>query len=510
MVVDVSSEKIYWIPITNDESLRVEAKKSVNNESIQVHLPIENSLVRKDDNSAKKMLDSVIECWDYLSLKGLKDSIDRYPAISPLSLNKRIEDIGDALFKAYHQQLNNLLFDKDFNEVFRKSAEICRSPIVPAKDRFVALLYYFHAFQISPFTNIKREIFEENFKVCHWLINLAREQKSRIHRLIAIGSSRRIKFKMQLDQLDAAHSSTNHLDKESLEHYIFNNQTQFFYRECCLSLQKIIELFNRLIRDGQYDVLSDIFIDSYASILVFRTINKSMGTNESITFLDNWNENIISLVMTYCVIASDIFKIKRLYYLALTLLKEQNTTKVLRKMILSRLPELEGMLNEFENRVIESSNHQDFYSSSIEDQKSYFVYMAKNLGMDPDDPESEFGHIVRMGLKNYDPSSIMRNCESLFVHYRPGGIIAQSLRMHSAGGMHLLVCLKHGHAKGTGNLLTLLYDDSDGPNLGYSFKQMICDKCPDCQPRSKDWSWNLKWYEAAVKENWDILNKYKF
>ena len=153
------------------------------------------------------MLSSAIDCWDYLNIKGLKKSIDRYPTVNPSSLNKKIEDIGDALFKAYHQQLNNLLFDRNFNLLFKQASEICLSPIVPAKDRFVALLYYWQAFQIEPFTNVKKEIFDENFKVCHLLINLAREQKSRIHRLISIGKSRRFKFKLQLDKLYATHHS---------------------------------------------------------------------------------------------------------------------------------------------------------------------------------------------------------------------------------------------------------------------------------------------------------------
>ncbi len=278
VVVEIESEKVYWLPITNNENLRAKAKESEQNDSIQVHLPIENSLVRKKDSLAKKMLDSVVDCWDYLNIKGLKESIDRYPSVSPSSLNKKIEDIGDALFKAYHQQLNNLLFVKNFNGVFEKASEICRSPIVPAKDQFVALLYYFQAFQISPFTNIKREILEEKFNVCHWLINLARKQKSRVHRLIAIGKSRMVKFNLQLDQLHATHHSINHFDKESLEHFIFNNQTQQIYRNCCLSLQKIIELCNRLTRDGQYHVLSDLFIDFYASILIFRSIHNARPT----------------------------------------------------------------------------------------------------------------------------------------------------------------------------------------------------------------------------------------
>ena len=53
VVVEVSSERVYWLPITNDENLRVKAKKSEQNESVQVHLPIDNILVRKKDNLAE-------------------------------------------------------------------------------------------------------------------------------------------------------------------------------------------------------------------------------------------------------------------------------------------------------------------------------------------------------------------------------------------------------------------------------------------------------------------------
>lgn len=511
VVVEVSSEKVYWLPITNDENLRIKAGESESNDSIQVHLPIENTLIRKNDDLANSLLSSVVNSWDYINIKGLKESIKRYPTINPSSLNKKIEDIGDALFRAYHQQLNNLLWDNNFTGVFEKASEICLSPIVPAKDQFVALLYYWQAFQISPFTKVKREILDENIKVCHWLINLARKQRSRVHRLFAIGKSRWAKFKFQLDQLHAAHYSISNFKKDSLEHLIINSQTQQLYRECCFSLQKNIELCNRLMRDDQYHILSDLFIDLYASILIFRSVHEARGSEESIDFLEHWHKNMASLVMSYCVISKDFSKIQRLYYLISTLLKEdRKATKEARKVILSKLPELEATLDRLERTVLEMSEHKDFYSLSIEEQKSYFTDVAKNLGMDPDDSESEFGHIVKMGLKNYDPSSIMTNCQSLFVHYRPGGLIAQSIGMHSAGGMHLLVCLKHGHAQGTGNLLTMLYDNSGGPNLGHSFKQNNCDKCSDCIPRPKEWSWSLKWYRSEVEKNKDLLNKYKF
>ncbi|HCP1847288.1 TPA: DUF4365 domain-containing protein, partial [Escherichia coli] len=148
VVVEITSEKIFWLPITNNETLREKASKSNQNDTVQVHIPIKNTLVRKDIASANKILDAAIDCWDYLNIKGLKDSVVRYPIISPSTLDKKIEDIGEALYKAYHQQLDNLLSEKKYDAVFERSNEISHSPIVPAKDRFIAVLYYFQAFQI--------------------------------------------------------------------------------------------------------------------------------------------------------------------------------------------------------------------------------------------------------------------------------------------------------------------------------------------------------------------------
>ncbi|HDT3573276.1 TPA: DUF4365 domain-containing protein, partial [Escherichia coli] len=301
VVVEITSEKIFWLPITNNETLREKASKSNQNDTVQVHIPIKNTLVRKDIASANKILDAAIDCWDYLNIKGLKDSVVRYPIISPSTLDKKIEDIGEALYKAYHQQLDNLLSEKKYDAVFERSNEISHSPIVPAKDRFIAVLYYFQAFQISPYTNIKREIYRENFYICQHLILLAREQKSRIHRLIAFGKSRKAKFKAQLDQLHATHHSVNHFEEESLERYIFNDQTQIMYRDCCISLQKIIELCNRMTRNEQYHILADFFVDIYASILIFKGIHEARGSKETIDFLDDWYERMSLLVMTYCV-----------------------------------------------------------------------------------------------------------------------------------------------------------------------------------------------------------------
>lgn len=128
--------------------------------------------------------------------------------------------------------------------------------------------------------------------------------------------------------------------------------------------------------------------------------------------------------------------------------------------------------------------------------------------MDPADPDNELGQIVARGIPNYDPMDILVDCENLFVDYRPGGMVAQSLRMHSAGGMHLLFCLKHNYVQGTGNLLSELYNSSgDGPVRG--FKQGHCQSCTDCSPRAPGWTWSLAWQGEERLKHEAFLNKSK-
>lgn len=506
VLVEVSSENIFWLPITNDEVLRIRVSELNDNESIQVHIPIENTLVRKNDELAEKMLSAVFDCWDCIHIQGLKESVSRYASISPKILEKNIEDIGNALFKAYHQVLNNSLMDKNFTEVYQKASEMLNSQIVPSEDRFIALLYYWQAFQIAPFTKVEKEIYAENNIVCDWLILLAKESKVEAHKLIAVGKCRTVIFKFYLKQLHATHHSVENFNKNSLEYFIFNNSTHELYRECSLTLQKIIDLSNRLSRNKQYDILTGLIIDIYPSFLLYKEIHKFRGSEESIEFLNKWQEDIELLVINYCVLIKDYFRIEILYLLlSRSLRKNSKATYKARKSILKSLPDFKESLDQMENYSLTFVENIDFYSLSIEEQKEHFIYRAKNLGMDPDDPESDYGRIVNIGLKNYDPTDIMKNCENLFVYYRPGGIIAQTLGMHSAGGMHLLVCSKHDYTQGTGNLLAMLYDNSGGPDLNCSFKQNYCNKCVDCIPRKQDWAWTIKWYINMLEKKKDFL-----
>ncbi|WP_228012840.1 DUF4365 domain-containing protein [Vibrio sp. OPT18] len=148
VVVEVSSEEIYWVSVTDNQEILEKVIDSSTN-TLTVHLPVENKLERNDSVAFDKLLVAVQECWDFLSLRDLKLAVNNCKTLQPEALNTCIEQVGDALFKAYHIKLDQLLLARAFDDLYQQASDIIQSRIVPAKDRFLATLYFGVVDQIS-------------------------------------------------------------------------------------------------------------------------------------------------------------------------------------------------------------------------------------------------------------------------------------------------------------------------------------------------------------------------
>ncbi len=178
VVVEISSEEIYWVSVTDNQDI-LEKVIDSSADTLTVHLPVENKLEKNDSLSFDELLVAVQECWDFLSLRDLKAAVSNCKTLQPEALNTCIEQVGDALFKAYHMKLDRLLIAKSFDELYQQASDIIHSRIVPAKDRFLATLYFDYAFKIAPYKQIKNEQIEEQIKLCEYLVFL-RESKKRV------------------------------------------------------------------------------------------------------------------------------------------------------------------------------------------------------------------------------------------------------------------------------------------------------------------------------------------
>lgn len=509
VVVEVSSEEIYWVSVTNNKEI-LEKVRDSSTDSLTVHLPVENKLERNDSATFDKLLEAVQECWDYLSLRDLKHAVNNCKTLQPEALNTCIEQVGDALFKAYHIKLDQLLLARSFNDLYQQASDIIQSRIVPAKDRFLAALYFDYAFKVAPYKQVKNEQIKEQLKLCEYLVICAREQKESAYRLTAIAKARSVLFSIQVERLHALHHSNENFKSDSFEYLFMNREIHKQYHEACAQLQKIINMCHRLVNQSQFNILADLMCDVALSIDAFKTIHNARGSNEAIVFLDEWFEKMFHTVLMYSSIVSDMRKIERLY-LMVNLQSELKTIVKfnVRSLILEYFPSAEDLLDTLDNIMASKEEPKPLYEASIEEQKQFFAEMAKNLGMDPDDPASREGQFVAIGLANYDPTDIIGHCEHMFVDYRPRGMIAQQLGMHSLS-MPIMTCLKHKHTVGTGNLLIKAFDNSKGPEFVLGFKQNHCDKCSDCSPREDDWVWNLKWQYEERKKHTEWLDKIDF
>ncbi|NOH53643.1 DUF4365 domain-containing protein [Vibrio coralliilyticus] len=510
VVVEVSSEDIYWVSVTDNEEIRSNLKTSSAN-SLTVHLPVANILERNDSATFDALLKSVESCWDFLSLRDLKVAVSNCSTLKPEAINKCIEQVGDALFKAYHIKLDQLFCDRLFHELFQQASDIIKSPVFPAKDRFLATLYFDKAFDIQPYTQVKNEQIAEKLKLCEHLVHLAREQRESVYRLTAIAKVRSSLLHIKIEQLYALHHTNENFKTSSFEYLYMNGQAHKQYHDICVLFQKLINMCHRLIAQSQFSILADLMCDIALSMGLFKTIHNARGTDEAITFLDEWFMKMMLTVLTYVSLVKDLGKIEQLY---LYINFQRELRKIiqfdLRDVILEHCPSAQDLLDEIDQVMANKGESKSFAESSVEEQKQFFSGLAKNLGIDPDNPNCELGQIVARGLKNYDPTDVLGHCQNMFVDYRPGGIVAEQLRMHSAAGMHLLVCLKHNHAIGTGNLLITTFDNPHGPEFARGFKQQYCDKCSDCVPRDDEWCWSLKWHYKERDKHRDILSIFKF
>ena len=506
VLVEVSSETIYWLSITDDEEL-ISKANGVETKSIQIHIPTQNIIKKRDEKLAQNIIDAVIASWDYLALKGVRGSIQRFSNLDPQRLESRIEEMGNALYKAHHQNLENLLRKQNFPKIYKVAKELIVSPIVPAADRFVAGLYYRIALKTAPLHKTMVDQANDIASISMVIIALAREERSATLRYFAFGLARAAKLKYEIDSLMANHNAAKALHSTG-EGYIFRIELHRQYKSVCTSIKKLIDLLSLTAKNGQYQILYETYLECVPSLILFRIIQKERGSEESIGFFQSWMVAIFQFCLTYSFLSNDLGRAEKLYSLALhsNLLSdvEFQSLKVTLGSLASQTLQLIKTVEE---------NHQpkaevDFLKINTEEQKAYFRNTARNMGMDPEDPKNVMGQIVARALINFDPTEIGKNCEHLCVHYRPGGIVAQTLQMHSAGGMHIIVCLKHKYAHGTGNLLNLLYNpEIDIP--GHGFKRTHCDKCSDCIPRTSNWQWSLAWHEAEKAKHVEILKLFK-
>jgi len=140
------------------------------------------------------------------------------------------------------------------------------------------------------------------------------------------------------------------------------------------------------------------------------------------------------------------------------------------------------MREAFVERLRKVSIRKDDSSLSIAEEQRVYETMAAALGSDLTDANDSIARIARIGIADFDPTRVLKNCEHLFVSLGSSGLPAQMLQLPTAGSKFLHCTLK---SKTIGGLsLDGVYE---------RFKANFCDGCAECNPHPANWNYSHRW-----------------
>lgn len=122
---------------------------------------------------------------------------------------------------------------------------------------------------------------------------------------------------------------------------------------------------------------------------------------------------------------------------------------------------------------------------SIEEEQRIYTSMATALGIDLARRDDRIANAVRIGIADWDPTRILRNCQHLFVSLGSHGLVGDWLQLPTVG-TKFLHCTLLGHTIG-GISLDSVYQ---------TFQQDHCASCNKCRPQAADWHYSHSWQRA--------------
>jgi hypothetical protein len=134
-------------------------------------------------------------------------------------------------------------------------------------------------------------------------------------------------------------------------------------------------------------------------------------------------------------------------------------------------------------------------------EQEIYENMATGLGIDLADQDNPISEMVRIGIADFDPTRVLRDCTHLFVtlsRHGPGFLyflISQQLQLPTMGAK-VLYCSLHKYVR-EGLSLDETYE---------GFRRDYCDQCPDQLPHSPGWQYTHAWQLEQNERNKEFMD----
>lgn len=511
-VIDVTNEVIYWHSLQNDEELRQRMNEALVKEqdSIKVHLLTSNTLQR---NNIRELGYAINLNIDWLRLNALRkiNYSDIFHKSTDQTVQNWLEQAKDQSFHAYMTKFERLYIDRKYDELLELIQRVFPAETEKKELRFYSALYAEKICE-QQMGVMSEDYYESVFDIYWKILFLVRNNKfNKYFQLYSILLFRSWLLRKQI-QIDYHQFISSKLTKDdALATWVLESVRVKSSLKLTLNLVKTVRLVNNSIKQNNPDIFLNIFPKLATSIILLVHKLRDEGQKESVEVLEGWlgyctdlglklasqsSQEEIYILFLNIFVSLKAYSRDQIHYLT----KARNMLEVVFR------EDLKKFFLEYLNKLEEKfTNESDEYSLSADEELDFYKKHAKKLGFDFDDPNNEFGQIIKQGLEDYNPQRVLKDCENLLVFNSSGlGIPAKMVGLPSAT-QKIIHCTEFKYTGG-GWILDVAYKGVGGiPDSG--FKNRHCINCIKCQPRAEDWKWDSKWQAEMYRDNMELYKK---
>lgn len=511
-VVDITNEIVYWHSLQDDESLRERMQDALvkDQNTITVHLQTKNVLKRDNIN---ELIQAININLDWLRLNGLRKI--NYSEIFKKSTDEKVKDwleqAKDQSYYAYMEQFERLYLNKEHKKLLELIHQVFPSKTEKNELRFYAGLYAEKICE-QDLGFGSEDYFRVSFEIFQQVLDLVRIGKfAKYYHIYIILLWRSWLLRQQIN-IDYHHFiSVKIVGNDPFVGMIAQSVQRQSSLRVSNSLLKTIRLVNHSIDQKDPNIFLDTFPKLATSIILLVHKLRDESQKEAVEVLEDWlgycidlglklasnsGQEELFILFLNVFVSLKVFSKDQIGYIAVARqMLEWLQRKDLQVYFLEYLDKLE-------EKII---NDNEEYNLSPDEELDFYKKHAKKLGFDFDDPNNEFGQIIKQGLEDYNPERVLKECEHLLVFNSSAlGMPARIVGLPSAT-MKIIHCVEYKHTGG-GWSLDIAYQGISGiPDSG--FKTRHCINCDKCKSRVDEWKWDSKWQAEMYTENMELYKK---
>ena len=502
IVVDLATDSIYWLSLQDNSALRESLTMATvkGQDSLTVHVPVNQ--VYEGNWSA--MLSAVGQSMDWLRLH----AVQRMTAGVHETINATpLESIEDLLKK--YSQVASLLRGRKFDDLFRTGnhEELCsealavlRADSEEVRARFSAGLHLERVLQ-AHFKPASEAFIEQAIPLYMELGKLARPRGVDRHlKMMSVVLHRALQLQLVVRQHFHARISDQLAESDPLASLVSRSVRSQADNTVATLIYKTNILAHRLLQSGLVQLLAEFITRVITSLIMHLREQEVQGNAEYASALSEWIEYLVGVhekwarhtgedadLATSAIIMASLGTASTI---------EDATARA--KEIASKIVD-----QEIANHVFATiQKFRDAAGNSEEmtpeEELEFFRERAVSMGFQVDNPQDDLSRVVAIGLRDFNPERVMRDCCHLMVlPSRSLGIPARLVGLQFAG-TKTIRCMLHGYAI-SGWSLDEIYGGLGGPGPLSGFKGQYCDSCPDREARDQSWCWTSSWYRDEMR-----------